>query len=345
MKTLGVVLSVGARTPIGRDAVQTGMLLRTGMPVITGAPLLSPDGEPVTMAFDPTLDPYLVGEARAAELAKAALTELARPLGAAARALRLSVVLGLSEPIPGAEAATPLLGSLLRTPLRELFGEPAVQVSAGGAGALAAPLATALAALERREIDAIAFGGVHTDYDPLTIAFLHATGRLFSPTNIDALIPGESAAFALIAHRDLAPRLGLPLLARIHGTGLGHDESTAYDDASAYRAKGLTAAVRAATKDLPGEMKVGWALCDHTFESRRIYEWQAMLTRTRQSWCEPLATDAPAQRIGHLGGAALPLSVVLAAEAFVRGHAPFPLALCFAGSDGGARGTVLVGTP
>jgi 3-oxoacyl-[acyl-carrier-protein] synthase-1 len=295
------------------------------------------------MAYDPTLDPYLVGEERAAALATAALAEVSRPFGGGLRSLRLSVVLSLSETVPGARPSSTLLATLLRTPLREHLGEPSIHVAQGGAGASVAPFANALSSLERRDVDAVLFGGVHTDYEPTNIHALHEAGRLFTPKNIDALIPGESAAFVLVAHRDLATRLGLAPMARIHGTGLGQDESTAYDDASGYRAKGLSAAVRAATKDLPSEMKVGWAICDHTFEARRIYEWQAMMTRTREAWCEPMATDAPAQRIGHLGGAALPLSLVLASEAFVRGYAAFPLCLCFAGSDGGARGSILVG--
>lgn len=343
MKTLGMVVSVGARTPIGLDAVQTGFLLRTGMPVITGAPIAGPEGDGITMAFDPTLDPYCVGEERAAKLAEIALTEVARPLGAAARSLRIAGVLGLTEPVPGT-ATTGLFGSLFKTTLREHFGDIPMEISVRGGGGVVGPLGSALAALERRDIDAILFGGVHTDYDPLTIAYLHAAGRLFSPKNLDALIPGETAAFTIIAHRDIVPRLGLKPLARVHGTGAGRDEATPYNDKSSYRAKGLSAAVRAATKDLPEEMKVGWALADHTFEVRRLYEWQTMLTRTRKSWCPPMVTDSPAQRMGHMGGAALPLSMVLAAEAFVRGYAPFPLALCFAGSDGGDRGSVLVGT-
>ena len=122
------------------------------------------------------------------------------------------------------------------------------------------------------------------------------------------------------------------------------EESTPYDDRSAYRAIGLSAAVRGATKDLPDEMRVGWALSDHNFEQRRLYEWQAMMTRTRKAWGEPLMTDSPAQRIGYLGAAALPLGVVLAAEGFTRGYAPFPLALCFAGSDTGERGSILLGS-
>ncbi len=345
MKTLGVVLAVGARTPIGLDAVQTGFLLRTGMPVITGAPIAAPDGEAITMAFDPTLDPYLVGEERAVELAKAALAEVARPLGPGARSLRLAIVLGLSEPIPGTQSDTSsVLGTLLRTTLREHFGDAPVQLSMRGGGGVIGQLAAALGALERRDIDAILFGGIHTDYDPRTIAWLYSQGRLFSPKNLDALIPGEAAAFVLIAHRDLAPRLGITPLARIHGTGAGMEEATPDNDKSAFRAKGLSTAVRAATKDLPDEMRVGWALSDHTFELRRLHEWQAMLTRTRKSWCAPLVTDSPAQRMGHLGAAALPVSIAIAAEAFSRGYAPFPLALCFAGSDGGERGTILVGS-
>ena len=103
MKTLGYVVSVGARTSMGLDARQTGLFLRTGMPSVRTAPILDPEGGDVTMGFDPTIDPYLVGEARAAVLARAALAEMARPLGGFGRQLRVKVVLCLAEPrlLPG----------------------------------------------------------------------------------------------------------------------------------------------------------------------------------------------------------------------------------------------------
>lgn len=344
MKTLGWVLGHGARTPIGLDVTQTGFMLRTGIPVVGGAPLAGPGGDELTMAFDPTLDPYTVGEERCAELAASALREAVRPLGSQVRTLKVEVILSLEEP-HGEAVASGLLGSRLKLTLRDQIGDPPVEVAMrGGAGPLPA-LASALGRLERHQIDLVIFGGVLSDYDPVRVAYLDALSRIYSPKNLDALIPGESAAFVAIGRRELASRLGLSPLGRIHGLGTGFSEATAENARSAYASKGLAESVRDAARDLPEEMRVGWTLCDHTFELRRIYEWQNMLTRARQVFGAPHVTDAPAQRLGHVGAAALPLFVALACEGFVRGYAPHPLAMCFAGSDSGERAAIMVGSP
>jgi 3-oxoacyl-[acyl-carrier-protein] synthase-1 len=363
MKTRGYVLATGTRNGMGLDARQTGFFLRTGNPSITAAPLADADGESIAMSFDATLDPYLVGEARAAELGRLALAEVARPLAGMGRSLRIKVVLSLAEPRlsregkPLASDATGLLGALLAPAVREHFGEPSIEVIARGAGGAASALASALAELERQSVDAVLFGGVHSDYDPVAIAWLSRTGRLYSPKNLDAIIPGECAAFVLIggaslgsritqrAMGDLEPgRAALKPMARIYGVASGWEEATPWNDRSAFSAKGLTSAVRAATRDLPDELKIGWTLADHSFELYRVHEWQAMMTHTRDIYAPPMAADAPAQRLGHMGAAALPLELVLASESLARGYAHFPLGLCFAGSDAGARAAVVVGS-
>jgi 3-oxoacyl-[acyl-carrier-protein] synthase-1 len=63
--TRAVIASVGARTPLGLNATQTALLLRTGSAAMAEAPLVDPDGEPITMCFEPTrpLD-FLVAAAR-----------------------------------------------------------------------------------------------------------------------------------------------------------------------------------------------------------------------------------------------------------------------------------------
>jgi len=101
--------------------------------------------------------------------------------------------------------------------------------------------------------------------------------------------------------------------------------------------------VRKAAAELVDEkLRVGWMLTDLTFEMWRVYEWQAMLVRTQHVWGEPQRMDAPAQRLGHLGAAAMPLHMVLASEAWRRGYAPHPLAFSLAGSDSGERAALLM---
>jgi 3-oxoacyl-[acyl-carrier-protein] synthase-1 len=109
-------------------------------------------------------------------------------------------------------------------------------------------------------------------------------------------------------------------------------------------AYGMTAAVRNATKvTTDAGIKIGWSITDMTFEMRRVYEWQAMLVRTRSAWGEPYVVDSPAQRIGCLGASVVTAGIALAYEGWRRGVAPERHCLVISGSDGGARGAVLVG--
>lgn len=348
MKSRAYVAAAGVRTALGQTTVQTAMLLRTGVAAISAAPLVDAAGEQVTMCFDPTLDPYLVGEERAAALAAPALAEALEPLGEAMGALSLSMRLllcvdGRRAGVRGGPAPGALLAARVHTQAREIAPGIALEVTARGPAGAAFALPKALDDLAARRIDALVLGGVHSDYDPEIIAALGEEGRLFSAQNLDALIPGEAAAFVVLTREETARRAGIQAAARLSGLGTGMERARPDNDESAFEAHGLIAAVRAAAEEAAeNQLRVGWAIADHTFETRRVYEWQAMLTRTHALWGAPHHVESPAQRLGHLGAAAMPLQMALAAEGWKRGYAPSGMALCFAGSDSGERGAILM---
>lgn len=348
MKSLGSIVATAARTACGLDAEQSAFALRTGLPALRPSPLAAPDGEPVVMGFDPTLDPYLVGAERAAALARVALHELAaKILPTTLRSLKLRVAIGAPEPLPGdsAAAAARTFGLTLKSALVELLGDVPVDVSASGAAGLAYALPDALGELARGAVDAVVAGGVHTDYDPATIGALEAQGRLFSPAQIDAVIPGEGAAFVLITKDDFARRANLPVLARILGCGTEEGGPTAIGEGSSFDARATASAIRKATRPLTDELKVGWMIGDLGVEQYRVRELYAALVRVHTVAGPPFVVESPAQRVGHLGAAAIPLAMVLAAFGFDRGFAPSPFALAVGGSDAGDRGAVLVSAP
>lgn len=344
MKGQAIVFASGARTPIGLDATQTALLLRTGIPALGASPLAASDGSALVMAFDATQDPKLVGEERAARLAHAALTEVATKLGSQARSLRLRVALAFTETGPG-ERKHEVLATRVRTALREAFGDPHVDLSLGGAAGLASILPAAFTALAARAVDAVLVGGIHSDYDPHRIVALDVARRLFSPERVDGVIPGESAAFVLLGRDDLASITGLRPLCRIHAVATEQSGITPHGDASSFDASALSSVIRKASSVLPEGLQAGWLIADHTYEQFRVRELFAALARTRESFCPPISLDAPAQRIGLLGAAALPLGLLLSADMFQRGYAPTPFGMLLAGNDDGLRASMLVGSP
>jgi 3-oxoacyl-[acyl-carrier-protein] synthase-1 len=347
MKSLGTIVAVGMRTGIGLDSMATSLLLRTGVPAIGPAPLAAPDGDPVTMSFDPTLDPYLVGEERAARLGGAALFEVAGALGKSARSLRVRVALAFPEPRPDQRRseAGQVLATAFRAVLGETFGAPPVDLATQGAAGLAYVLPDALLELASGRVEAVVAGGVHSDYDPAAIRALAATGRLFSADHVDAVLPGEAAAFVVVMRDDTARTLGLTPMARIHAIASATSDVAISDGGRAFESAAMADAIRTATEVLPSELQVGWAVTDLGLEHARVRELYSALTRTHKRFGPPLCVDAPAQRAGHLGAAGLPLALGFMALGFRHGFAPAPFGLALAASDGGERAAVLVGSP
>ncbi|WP_438002323.1 hypothetical protein WMF26_24710 [Sorangium sp. So ce185] len=327
---------VGAKTAVGLNAQQTGFLLRAGFPAMAEAPLANAAGEAITMAFVPTFDGRLVGAERLAALARAPFEEAVAPI----REVAAEVHVAIDERCEDGEVSIALLEAMVK----RAMPAASVRVEAGGEAAPGGLLPAAIRALETHQANAVVIGGVHSDYDPRSIAALDASGRLFSRDNLDARIPGEAAAFFVLMRAGDAARYQLTPVARVLGVGTGRERARPDNDAPAYEALGMTAAVKQATAPLAGDGRTaGWIMTDLTGEMRRLYEWESVFVRAQKVLGRPYLIESPAQRIGYLGAAAIPLFVAMAATAWRHGYAPSPIALATAGNDGGDRAAVVLG--
>lgn len=350
MSPPAVVVGVGARTAIGLTATQTAFLYRASAYAMREAPLADDNGEPVTFCFLPTLDATLTGGARAAKLAVPALEEAFASLGPGGRELRVGLGIALDEHLAtkGADGGDPAaeLSSAIYERAGELGSPISLETSARGPAALGFLLPGIFDALARGSIEAAIVGGVHTDFDPARIAALCESDRLFRSDNIEAVIPGEAAAFAVLMRPDVARRFAFEARAEVHAVATAFEKARPDNDESAFEAAGLTVAVRRAGARLASTgQRAGWMLTDLGHEPLRLYELQAIGVRTRHLWCEPQVCDAPAQRLGYLGAASMPLHLALAAEGFRHGISPHPWAMSIAGSDGGERAAMLLSAP
>jgi 3-oxoacyl-[acyl-carrier-protein] synthase-1 len=330
------IVSVGAKTAVGLNARQTAFLLRAGFPAMTESPLANAEGEPITMAFVPTMDGWLTGAERLSALARGPFEEAIAPLGDIVADVHVAIDEGCLD--------AALTIHLLEAMVKRVMPAARVQVEARGEAAPGALIPTAIQALESRRSEVVVIGGVHSDHDPRAIAALEASGRLFSRDNLDARIPGEAAAFFVLMRAGDVARRRLAPMARVLGVGAGRERARPDNDHSAHEARGLTAAVKHATAQLLADGRtVGWTLNDLTSEMRRLYEWQSVFIRTQNILGNPYYIDSPAQRIGYLGAAAIPLFVAMASTAWRHGYAPSPLALATAGNDGGDRAALVLG--
>ncbi len=350
MKTLATVVATGAITPVGLRSIDTAFSHRAASPAMREAPLAGADGKPITMCFLPVLDPRLTGAARAAALAVRALDQIVVALGPVTRSLgaRLSLAVEerLGRPAPGGTTPAAWLLDGLTTRARQSFGEVTGEVSARGAAAPGLALPALAKELAAGALEVVILGGVHTDYDPERIAELAALGRLFDADHLDALIPGEAAAFVALMRPELARRLKLVPQVDVCSVATAHEKARPDNDEPAFAAAGLTAALSTALAPLAAEgAQAGWVLTDLTFETFRHFELQAAMTRNARHFCEPQQVESPAQRMGHLGAAVAPLHLAIAAEAHTRSFAPHRHAVSIAGSDTGERAVILLAAP
>jgi 3-oxoacyl-[acyl-carrier-protein] synthase-1 len=346
-----VVVSVGARTPLGLSAIETGFAYRAAAVGMREAPLCEEDGgDGVTMCFLPTIDPLLTGADRAVKLALPALDEAIRGVGPALQQMRVKLVLCMDEQLgvagPDGQLPGTTLGAWVIQRAAMHAPQTHLETSIRGPAGPGLALQGVYDALARGTIEAAILGGVHTDYDPARIRALAAAGRLFKPDNLDSIIPGEHAAFLVLMRPDVARTYKLTPLANLFAVGNAFDKIRPDNDEPAFEAIGLTVAVRKAGAPLAElKLRAGWLLTDLSFETYRLFEHQSMIVRTQSLWVEPQQWDPPALRMGALGAAAIPLEVTLAVEGWRRGWAPHSIAIACAGSDGGERAALLLMRP
>lgn len=339
MKLDLAIVGAGAVTPVGLGALPTAMACRAAAAVMREAPLADASGEGVTMCFLPIYDPRLEGRERAITLGARAFEEALASIGPLLDGARVKVLVTFDEDT--AERYHPL--SQAAKQITQSLPSASVEGSTGGPGAA---LSAAAESLASGAFDIVVWGGVHTDYDVARIAALARADRLFRPDNLDSLIPGEGAAFVALMRPKDAKKRGARAFASIQSAAWAKERARPDNDEPAFRATGLTAALRGALDPLLAKgLAAGWVMTDLSFESYRLYEFQAATTRLSKALVEPYLVDSPAQRIGALGAAAAPLHLTLAAEAYRRAFAPHAHGISITGSEGGDRSVILFGAP
>lgn len=328
MTPIASILAVGAQTPLGIDACQTGMLSRAGFATMEEAPL-GIDGQGVILCRTAALPDELTGAERLVALATPALQEALGDFSGADDDTLF--VLELDAELPE-DRVEHLAGALVARCKKSLSGIRLEVVRKGAGGGVPA----VEAALAKRQ--PVLWGGVHSDHDELAIGQLVARDRLYADDNLDAVLPGESAAFVR-----LAPGEKSEALAALVGLGHAVELARSDNDLPAATARAITSAMRAATAPLEkANQKAGWAVSDLGLEDWRMREWQSLTVRAASVLTSPYRFDNPAQRMGRLGAAGMPLGITLVTEGLRRGWAPSPIALVFGGSDAGERGAATV---
>jgi 3-oxoacyl-[acyl-carrier-protein] synthase-1 len=334
-----IVLGVGARGAIGLDARQLALAARAGWL----APRRRAIGESgVGVAFTRSIPASVQGVDRCVRLAHAALEE----------AVSDAIATGLDRAL--LEAPAPLAVALPepRADDDPRFGRPFLEelgaslpagidlrrsdvVRAGNAG-FAAVLKRAAERLEAAgAAPAVAIvGGVDSHGHDALLADLFARRRILSARAVDGVVPGEAAAFAVLANA-AACGAARPV-ARVVDAAVAQQRSE--DDEDATIGEALTALVRGAAAAAPSG-RFDWVINDVTPERHRQKEWSFVELRHRAALSDgEAATTRLGEDLGELGAAVGAVALAIAAVGFRTGFAPGPCPLVALASDGGERG-------
>lgn len=345
------ILAVGMVTPVGASAAQTAASVRAGIARLAESYVSDRYGEPLVMGLvDLEQLPPLVDVLEDREISTRH-ERLARLGGVALREALAStphdpVPLLLGLPEPRGEARHPIgseMIELLATQSGLAFDLSCSAAYPLGRAAGMVALDEALGLLDRGRATAVLVGAVDSYLDMRLLDALDGEGRLRNGELSDGFVPGEAAAFLLLAPAPRGRRHGSVPLARVAGVGRGHEAGHLYSS-EPHRGDGLSGALRAALDAAPEAVstaKVGCVYAGLNGESHWGKEWGVAQIRCADRLGDPLRVEHPADCCGDPGAALGPLMLGLAALDLARGRID-GACLVWTASDRGERAAVLL---
>jgi 3-oxoacyl-[acyl-carrier-protein] synthase-1 len=326
------IIGYGAATPVGMTAATTAAAVRAGVAMFREHPALFVDRsrEQAIVAACSWLDKRLPLTDRLVALATQAAGE------ARAKAPEAPVFLGLPEPRPGLSQEQ--LAEVCSRLTNDLGGN--IQTFPSGHAAGFQALEAARAALAKGEAEACLVGGVDSYLDWRTILWLDKNDQLHSHSYSWGFIPGEAAGFVVVKQAEQGGEANS--FTKILGLGLTKEENRIKTE-TVCTGEALGQAMREAVAHVDGNGPVvDHLIGDLNGEPYRADEFGFALMRLRERMVEGIEFATPAGCWGDVGAASAPLFLMLAAIAAEKGYAPGGRTLCWAGSEGGLRGAVLL---
>lgn len=342
-----LVVGIGMTTAVGLSARETAASVRARVARFGQSRFQDRELVPFTLAQVPDegLAPLpaagngapLGGRAqRLLRLALPALRGCLAPLGDA------RVPLAMSLALPETETSVPFdragfvarLAAATDGAFDPARSDPSHAGRAGGVVAIGQAVQTIAQGLA----SFVVAGGVDSYRDLYVLGALDRDRRVKSDVNLDGFIPGEGAAFLLLASEGAAAARGLSAIAAISPAAVGFEPGHLYSP-EPYRGEGLAATIQGllASGAAPAPITDVWSSMNG--ESHWGKEWGVSYLRSRPAFADPFAIHHPADCYGDAGAAAGPILAGLAALDVGKRRSP---ALVYGSSDRGARAALVV---
>jgi 3-oxoacyl-[acyl-carrier-protein] synthase-1 len=352
------IAAVGMTTSLGLTAARTAASVRAGIARFAETSIYDDRGAPLVMALVPDDDlPPLVATLagalsarteRMVRLVGAALREAivgapdTEALATGPRPDLIPLLLALPEQLPGqpAPAGAEVLAAIAAQSGLDFNLKRSRVFPSGRAGGFLA-LSEAIERLSSLADGYVVVGGVDSPLDDGLIDALIDEGRLRAEGVLDGFIPGEGAAFLLLAPEGTCQRrLDREPLARIDGAALGREKGHRYS-AEDYLGEGLDEALRGLFAASPSASPIRTVYAGLNGESFHAKEWGIAALRHRARFAEGLRIEHPADCLGDPGAAMAPLLLALAALGIQGGYRQAPC-LVWSSSDLEPRGAALL---
>ncbi|MEO8053542.1 MAG: beta-ketoacyl synthase N-terminal-like domain-containing protein [Acidobacteriota bacterium] len=343
-----VITRVGMVTAVGLSAPETAASVRAATMRFGQVDWLDRRSQPFTVAAVPDAGlPELSFEAGRTEGLGARDARLLRIGGRALAECLRGVGRGAEKPplvlaLPGPERQGSDPGRFLKLLAGQAGGlfdlARSATLAAGRAGGLMALGRAAEMIRSGRTRFAVA-GGLDSYVDQPTLAALDLEKRVKSDAHLDGFIPGEGAAFLLLATPAAAAAAGLPSLAVVSEASEGFEQGHLRSKET-YLGEGLATTLKALVQAAPPPRPFVSVWSSMNGESHWAKEWGVAFLRSRDAFDESCAMNHPADCFGDAGAAAGTLLAGLACLDASRGPA-----LVYASSDDGPRASLSILPP
>lgn len=334
------VLACGMVTAVGLDAPSACAAIRSRIDGFQETRFQSGPDEPIIGAPIPLIH-EVVGEQRMAYLVAAAIRESLDALSTA-RAMATQLVLCIPEE---GRPGSPIEDSLqLVRRIGDLLGNSATRstrVISEGRPAGHAALRTAARLLADPDTEHVVIAGVDSYLTAGTVTHYLAENRLLTPDNANGFIPGEAAGAILCG------RAGQGNF-RLAGLGLSREQAFIYNGLDEdgmhlpLRGDGMTAAYREALAECGIEMAgLGYRIADLIGEQYWFRQSALASIRLVRGAHDFQDIRSPAESLGNVGAAVVPIMVGMAMTAAAKGYSGGSPVLVEASSDNGACGAAI----
>jgi 3-oxoacyl-[acyl-carrier-protein] synthase-1 len=335
------VAGIGAACAAGIGIAQISAALRASVNVFASEPSFpsQTNGSPMLLATAEVLDIHLPWQDRLAWFVDQALGQLNPPLELLLDAgvwdselPHLPLILSLPPPRPGMSPQAPahIVRRISRALKLPVDPHQSAMIRSAHDGALCG-LGLAGRILSVKEPALVLVGGVDSWITIEALHELEAQRRLKCAGAPNGVIPGEGAAFLLLANEALASRAGIDsgivVLAHSRET-----EPNPWYEQRPCLGEGLTRALRSVFTRAEHQVRTDITFNDLNGEPWRADEWAMAYLRTQAFHSEPLNLWHPADTWGDTAAAAGALLSALAAHELSRDRA-LERALVWCASD------------